>query len=65
MHNLNDLPKSWEKRPNRIENKLIETEKYLLPLAKEFNKEIYLYMINEIYRIRIELNKINIENIIK
>jgi hypothetical protein len=36
INNLNDI-EAWIENPNKIEKKLQETEKYLLPLAKEFD----------------------------
>lgn len=65
IHNLNDLPKSWKYNCSKIEKKLIETEKYLLPIAKEFNNDIFEFIKNEIIRIRIEINKKSIDEIIK
>lgn len=37
INNLNDITEAWEENPNKIEKKLQETEKYLLPIAKEFD----------------------------
>ncbi len=60
IQNLEDIATSWAKKPEKIEKKLIETEKYLLPLAKEVNEEVYNYMKSEIYRIRETMTKSNI-----
>lgn len=62
IQNLEDIATSWAKKPEKIEKKLIETEKYLLPLAKEVNEEVYNYMKSEIYRIRETMTKVNINN---
>ncbi|MDD2870650.1 MAG: hypothetical protein PHS49_01560 [Candidatus Gracilibacteria bacterium] len=57
IHNLNDIAYAWADKPERIEKKLLETETYLLPIAKEFDNDIFIYITNEIKRIRLEINK--------
>ncbi len=68
-HNLKDIAIAWINTPKRIENKLIETEIYLLTLAKEFNIDIYQYMMEEISKIRktitINWTKNKVEEILK
>ncbi len=59
IHNLNDIAEAWSNNPSKIEKKLLETEKYLLDLAKEFNIETYDFIVNEISRIRTIIAKNN------
>ena len=66
IQNLEDIATSWADDPLKIENKLVETESSLLPLAKDINTDIYEYMKSEIFRIRnliiynTTLNNVNI-----
>jgi len=51
IHNLSDIF-AWKDKPERIEKKVIETEIYLLSLAKEFNINIHEYIKTLIFDIR-------------
>ncbi|MDF1682651.1 MAG: hypothetical protein P1U46_02765 [Patescibacteria group bacterium] len=35
IHNLSDMLQTWEFTPEKIDKKIIETEKFLLKIAKE------------------------------
>ena len=44
-------------RPEKIRRKILETEKYLLPLAKEYSPEAYILIVEEISKLRLGLSK--------
>lgn len=44
-------------RPEKIKRKILETEKYLLPLAKEYSPKAYKLMLSEIAKLKLDLSK--------
>jgi hypothetical protein len=64
IQNLEDIEISWSKNPDKIEKKLLETEEYILPLAREVNEVVYQYIKQEIYKIRKSIIKIDTLNYI-
>jgi len=57
FNNLDDILIAWSSDPERIESKLVETEKYLCELAKEFDPLIYAIMVKKITEIRREIQR--------
>lgn len=52
INNLSDMKIAWKDDPERIETKLIETEKKLLPIAKELNKKAYKVLKEKIEEVK-------------
>lgn len=54
--NIDDIIESWDDRPEKIERKLTETERHILPLLKDFDIYAYSKLTELVNEKRTELN---------